>query len=202
MGAKAGRHDDRRVQRTRRTLREALVALILERGWDRFSIQDLCERADVGRSTFYTHFADKEDVVGAGFEDLGRGVRAELAAASGARRPLAFSRPLFEHARAHERVFRALIGEFGGHVVQRRFRDLVIDLVREDLAPLVPAGPTRDGAVAFLSGALFDLLIWSLESKSTPTPADADALFQELAAPVVAAARAIRARGRAVGAAR
>ena len=93
VGAKAGRPDNRRVQRTRRTLREALVALILERGWDRFSIQDICERADVGRSTFYTHFADKEDVVGAGFEDLGRGVRAELAAASGARRPLAFSRP-------------------------------------------------------------------------------------------------------------
>jgi AcrR family transcriptional regulator len=195
VGAKEVNGDDRRVQRTRRTLREALIALILERGWDGFSIQDLCERADVGRSTFYTHFADKEDVVAEGFDDLGRGIRAELAAAGGARRPLAFSRPLLEHARGHERVFRALIGEFSGHVIQRRFRGLVLELVREDVAALLPAGRTRDGTVAFLSGAFFDLVTWTLESKSPPSPADADLLFQELGAPALAAARASLRRG-------
>jgi len=57
MGGKLPEKDDRRVQRTRRALREALVALIVERGWEGFSVQEVCERADVGRSTFYTHFA-------------------------------------------------------------------------------------------------------------------------------------------------
>lgn len=196
MGAKDVNGDDRRVQRTRRTLREALIALVLERGWDGFSIQDLCERADVGRSTFYTHFADKEDVVGDGFADLGRAIRKELTAASGERPPLAFSRPLLEHARDHERVFRALVGAFSGHPIQRRFRDLVLELVREDVSALLPAGPIRDGTVAFLSGAFFDLVTWTLEARSPPSPADADALFQELAAPALAAARALRPRPR------
>jgi AcrR family transcriptional regulator len=196
MGAKEPSGDDRRVQRTRRALREALIALVLERGWDGVSIQDLCERADVGRSTFYTHFADKDDVIGDGFADLRRGIRAELAAAGPSRKPLAFSLPLLEHARDHGRVFRALIGELSGLAIQRRFRDVLGELVRDDVAALVPAGTARDGTVAFLSGAFFDLVTWMLEARNPPSPADVDALFQELAAPVLAAACALRPRRR------
>lgn len=48
-----GAGGDRRVRKTRRLLHEALVTLILERGWDAVSVRDVCERADVGRSTFY-----------------------------------------------------------------------------------------------------------------------------------------------------
>ncbi len=95
MGGKLPGKDDRRVKRTRSALRDALVALIVERGWDGFSVQDLCERADVGRSTFYVHFADKEEVLGAGLEELGRQLRGQLAGSGGAP-PLGFSRGLFE----------------------------------------------------------------------------------------------------------
>ncbi len=199
MGGKLPSTNDRRVQRTRRTLREALIALILERGWDGFSVQDVCDRADVGRSTFYTHFADKEDLVGGGFEDLRRGLRAQLAASGGPARPLGFSRGLIEHAHEQQRLFRALIGKRSGQLVQKKFRELVLDLVREDLAALLAPGPRRDGAVAFVAGAFFELLIWSLEAKSALAPEEVDALFHELATPVLAAAglpgAAVRARG-------
>src|SRR5262249_477652 len=60
MGSRAPNPTDRRVVRTRQTLRAALIALLYERGWDAISVQDICGRAGVGRSTFYTHFADKE----------------------------------------------------------------------------------------------------------------------------------------------
>jgi len=195
MGGKLPGGDDRRVRRTRGALRDALVALIIERGWDGFSVHDLCERADVGRSTFYTHFADKEEVVASGFEDLGRGLRARLAGSGGAR-PLSFSRGLLDHAHEHLRVFRALVGRRGGHVVQGKMRGLVFELVGEDLAGLLPAGSRRDGTVAFLGGALFELLIWSLEAKHATTPEAADALFQELAGPVLASAGLQPALGR------
>jgi len=195
MGGKLPGKDDRRVKRTRGAVRDALLTLIIERGWDGFSVQDLCERANVGRSTFYTHFADKEEVVGAGFEELGRGLRAALASAGGAR-PLAFSRGLIEHAHENLRAFRALVGNRSGHVVQRTFRGLVVELVREDLAGLVPPGTRREGAVAFLAGAFFELLIWSLEARPAPTPGEADAIFQDLASPVLAAVRAPGAPGR------
>ena len=67
---------DRRVRRTRRALRDALLELTLERGWDEVNVLDVCERADVARSTFYTHFADKEELLLSGFDDLRAALRA------------------------------------------------------------------------------------------------------------------------------
>ena len=188
MDAKLPARDDRRVRRTRGALRDALVALIIERGWDGFSVQDLCERADVGRSTFYMHFADKEEVLASGFADLGREVRAQLAR-PGAARPLGFSRTVLDHAQEHLRVFRAMVGRRSSHLVKGKMRDLVLDLVREDVAGILPPGPRREGTAAFLAGAFFELLIWSLEARPPTTSEAADALFQELATPVLAAAR-------------
>ena len=51
---------DRRVQRTRKLLQDALMALILEKGYEAVTIQDIIDRANVGRSTFYAHFLDKQ----------------------------------------------------------------------------------------------------------------------------------------------
>ena len=56
------RSTDRRVLRTRAVLRDALITLVGESGWDAITVQDICDRAKVGRSTFYMHFADKEDL--------------------------------------------------------------------------------------------------------------------------------------------
>lgn len=197
MGGKLPEKDDRRVQRTRRALREALISLIVERGWEGFSVQDVCDRADVGRSTFYTHFADKEDLVAGGLEDLRTTLRAQvLAAGGGDGRPLGFSRGLVEHAFEHQRLFRALVGKRSGELVQRMFRQMVLELVREDVAARLPAGPRRDGAAAFLAGAFHELLTWSLEARSGLGPEEVDALFHDLAGPALAAAGAPAARPR------
>ena len=185
MGVKLPSTADRRVQRTRRALRDALTALILERGWEGFSVQDVCDRADVGRSTFYTHFADKEELVGGALEDLGKALREQLAG-SGQAGPLPFSRGLIEHAHEQRRLFLAIVGKKSGHVVQRRFRELVLALVREDLAGVLAPGPRRDAVVAFVAGAFFKLLTWSLEAKSAIAPAEVDAQFHELVDPILA----------------
>src|SRR5262249_41445888 len=55
-GKRAG---DRRIQRTRNTLREALVSLIREKPYDAIAVTEILERANVGRSTFYMHFRNK-----------------------------------------------------------------------------------------------------------------------------------------------
>src|SRR5262249_48157020 len=93
------RRPDRRIQRTRRTLHEALLALIRERGWDAVTVQDVCARADVGRSTFYVHFADKEELLLSGFAELRQSLRSHLA--DGRRKRLGFTFALLEHAEEH-----------------------------------------------------------------------------------------------------
>ena len=61
---------DRRVARTRGMLHEALLSLIIEKGYEAVSVEDICERANVGRSTFYAHFTGKDDLKRSGLGHL------------------------------------------------------------------------------------------------------------------------------------
>jgi len=63
------RHERRRLK-TRNLLIQNTLQLVLEKGYDAISIQDITERADLGRGTFYIHFKDKEEVVWTAFRDL------------------------------------------------------------------------------------------------------------------------------------
>jgi len=187
MTSKAQPPKDRRVLRTRRTLRDALVQLILQRGWEQISVLDICERADVGRSTFYTHFADKEELLLSGFDDLRAALRKQHPPAGPAgTAPLAFAGTMIEHASENLRLFRALVGKRSGHAVQKRFRALILDLVSEDLAALHLPGRPALGPVHFLTGAFIELLSWWLDTRTMLTHSDLEQLFHDLSAPVLA----------------
>jgi AcrR family transcriptional regulator len=172
------RSPDRRVQRTRRLLHEAIVALIRERGWDAITVQDVCERADVGRSTFYVHFADKEELLISGFGELSRQLREHVR--GGAGKSLAFTRALIEHTREYEPIYRALLGRRTAQVVYRAWIDVVTRLLDEDIGKLAPAGPLRSAAVRYLAGALWELLSWWSEQPKRSGSFDLDEIFQRL----------------------
>lgn len=55
--------DDRRTQKTKKLLAEALKELVIEKGYDAITIQDIIDRANVGRSTFYNHYESKEELL-------------------------------------------------------------------------------------------------------------------------------------------
>lgn len=57
-----GPSDDIRARRSRDELAWALIGLMQTRSYDDISVQDICERAGIGRSTFYSHFADKDEM--------------------------------------------------------------------------------------------------------------------------------------------
>ena len=59
---RAKKKTDRRIQRTRHSLTHAMVDLVTEKRFDDITVQNPIDRADIGRSTFYTHFRDKEDL--------------------------------------------------------------------------------------------------------------------------------------------
>lgn len=69
---------DRRTNRTRRLLRNALMAAILEKGYDAITIEDITERADLGRTTFYLHYKDKEDLLIESLEAITDELRAQV----------------------------------------------------------------------------------------------------------------------------
>lgn len=178
---------DRRVARTRQLLHDAFLALILEKGWDDVSVQDLCARANVGRSTFYLHFVDKEELL---VEQLGH-LRGWLRAQHKANAPgeaLGFSRGLFEHAAEQRRMFAAVVGRKSGAAIQRKFMQLVLELIREDLSQV--AGKSRAGLVEpvsrYVMGAFMELLAWWIESRNTLSVDEIDTLFRRMTRPAMA----------------
>lgn len=188
---------DRRALRTRRALHQALIALILRKGYEAVTIQDIIDEADIGRSTFYAHYTGKEDLLRRGFEQL----RAELAAARAAAAtkretgPLAFSLALFEHACSMKQVYRALLGGRGGVVATNEIRHVLADVVREDLADTwAENAPPRDLAVQFVVSTFLTVLDWLLQRQPKVGPAEADVLFRRLVMGGLGAALASKGR--------
>lgn len=181
-----GKCGDRRVQKTRKALRLALLSLMTEKGWDNTSVQDICDRADIGRSTFYMHFQGKEQLLEAGLSDLSNTLRQGLGDKSGksSRTVLPFVRGLIEHVAEQRRLLRAMVGSRSGHVVRLRFRKMVFQLVADDLARLIPAGWQREGAVYFLTGALLEMLTWVSEAKQVIDVDTAEQFFLRLSTPI------------------
>jgi AcrR family transcriptional regulator len=173
---------DRRVERTREALRIALMDLMVERGWDGIDVQTLCGRANIGRSTFYQHFPNKEELLKASFAGLKQVLLAQAViepAKGGNGIPLAFVPALVAHVHEAQQVFRALLARRSGHYVQDRFRELLVELF---LAELPSSGPRRwqDAARAhYLAGALFELLAWWLGSNRPHRPQEIEALFKQ-----------------------
>ncbi|MFI7640429.1 TetR/AcrR family transcriptional regulator [Nonomuraea sp. NPDC049400] len=176
---------DRRVRRTRRMVQEALVALILEKGYEAVTVTDIIDRADVGRSTFYSHFTDKQDVLLSNLDELAFLHRAP---ASGSRELFAFSRPMFEHVREQERLVRALLGRRGGGPVHARGERLLADLVRDELlAAGARASAALDLLVVCVVGAFMGLLRAWVDGETAASPAELDAAFRAAVEPGVRA---------------
>ena len=186
--------EDRRVRRTRRLLQDALRALVLERGYDRVTVQDLLDRADVGRATFYAHFRDKDDLMMSRFADARAVLRAHLADFVRARdRDMPeLVRALFQHAADHRAEYRTLVGSRSGGAILAVVRAQLAKLVRDHfdevvavraLAPAVPV----DVVATYVVGAFVALLTQWLDSPQSRTAEEMARMFQRMTFPAVAA---------------
>ena len=187
---------DRRVARTRAMLQQAHISLILEKGYEAITVEDICQVANVGRSTFYAHYSNKEDLKRSGLEHLRKLLsehQAGASLASEAARPrvLDFSLPMFEHARDHLDLYRALAGNRGGAVALGAIRQILSERVGAELAG-ISAGDAQDAAprqftVEYIVGAYMAVLTWWLDGGAKLSPQRMDAMFRGLAIEGVAA---------------
>lgn len=174
---------DRRAARTIGKLQRAHLALIMEHGYDRTSVEDICGAAGVSRSAFYAHYRGKDDLKRSGLDRLKQDLlkRQRLAAANG--EAFSFSLPLFAHARDHLDLYRALSGSRGGFVALGAIRAIVRALISSEVATIAPAlaGSERKATIEFLAGAYVALLVWWLDEGAQMAPGEIDARFRRLA---------------------
>lgn len=163
--------------RTRGRLRDALVSLVLERGWDAVTVVEVCERAGVGRSTLYAHFADKEELLFSGFDNVAAALEKVRAASPG---EFAFARPFIEHAQGDRPLFRALVVAGATRRVIDRLRAVSKRLVDAELSHLAVPLPRRELLSRYVSGSLVELMVAWLEGSLRGRASDLAGDFVEL----------------------
>jgi AcrR family transcriptional regulator len=183
---------DRRVRRTKDLLRGALLSLIKEKGYERITVQEIIDRADVGRSTFYAHFRDKEDLLVYGLEEL----REPFTSATGgnSRRQGTDASPsltVFEHFATYHDVWKAMAGRRGAEVFVRYLHEFLTELVRDQFRARAPHGPTQvpvDALVEFAVSTLLGLgMRWWQLGEAPYSARDVDQIYRRLTEPAIQA---------------
>jgi AcrR family transcriptional regulator len=191
---------DRRVQKTRQVLYEAFDALIVEKNFDAIAVRELLERANVGRSTFYTHYRGKEELLDGRIHDV-IGAPGSASSAAGSERHeriLSFSLPILEHIDRHRRTVKSTMDRRGQEVLHEHLRRVIAGTI-EDAFELdrqgrreLANGMPRELLVRYLSSIFVLVLDWWLESGRRLTPCEADGLFRALALPALREAQLVR----------
>lgn len=178
---------DRRVVRTRELVLEAFRTLMVERGYEKMTVQHVLERSGVGRATFYAHFKSKQDLLDSSIGRLQTSLRnawREEAQRNGrATEPLGFSLAFLQHVNSHRRIYDQVVGKSSEITLDRHMRRMLGELAREDL--LGRPGARRNSkalevAVQFVSGALWSLVTWWLSTRSRLSAQEINGHFQNL----------------------
>lgn len=182
---------DPRKERTRQSLFRALVELIVDQGYDSVSIEAICLRAGVGRSTFYTHFRSKDDLASLGIEASIRSIFSAVKLPTAGARGFSFCLPLFRQALAHPVESRVLFDSAEQGAIRQGVRRVVEARLREELAAILTGCREArvvvnlDFTVQFLVGAFMTVVGWWLAGGSSLSPEEVVGRFQGLAAPVL-----------------
>jgi AcrR family transcriptional regulator len=177
---------DRRSQRTRQLVLSATLALLFERRYDEITVQDILDRANIGRSTFYTHYFDKQDVLTSIVEQQIELLTQQLAERN-AEHTLIPSLEMFQHVQRHEQYFRAMLRGEAGEPFWEAAQSGMTRAIEQALAGIVTIGVTPRVPVPivaqYLAGALLNLLKWWVVAESHYSPEQMDEMFQRLALP-------------------
>lgn len=201
----ATRSADRRVLRTRGLLHEALFRLIREREYHRISVGLILERANVGRSTFYTHFRDKEALFASAVQEMLESVRPakETIPTQPTERVVGFALPLFEHIERHRNAGGARMGQRGRAALHEHVRRILARWIAEELHPDSRShGNSTDRIPSdllsqYVASTFVLVLDWWVDSKCVPSSKEADALFRSLVLPAIGRRSMVETRGRA-----
>lgn len=130
---------DRRIRRTRRQIRRALAQLMQQKSASEVTVKELVDLADINRSTFYLHYSDIFDLLGAVEEELFREIRAAVDAhpvSAFEQEGLAFIEEVFSILYENREICAALVGPNGDmaflHRIERMMEENVLQKLRED----------------------------------------------------------------------
>ena len=185
--------EDRRVQRTRQLLEQALLALLEEQDYESITVQQITDRANLGRATFYLHYRDKEQLLLITLQKLQEDLARRL-------KPLhphdllteehTLSEKIFQHVVQYRHLYHTLLSKRGAAVAKSRLMTYMTEqaehFVVNPLLTMVdePAVPPSFLA-SYLSGTLYTAITWWLDHQQQKTPEEMGLLVRKLTTPAM-----------------
>ena len=180
--------NDRRVDRTIGLLRTALIELMLEKHYDSITVQNIIDRANVGRSTFYTHFRDKEDLLVGDWEKLLGFLAAHINITQAGADRIFPMREFMLHLKDFHAFYRALVKSGKADRLMNLGIEFLAARIEEKLTSmgdnpktLVPSAITAN----FIALQTFGTLKWWLDRNMPYSPEEMDRIFNDLVRPGV-----------------
>jgi AcrR family transcriptional regulator len=182
--AESNKKTDARVRRTRDALGDALVALMQEKPFDTITIQDVLDRAHVSRSTFYSHYSDKDDLLMSDADEFFESISTALSAHGDKSDRVFPVQEFFTHLADVQPFYKALVksGRFQENMELARghfARGIERRLAESPHGQSILA--SERSAIAFThAGALLSLLTWWLDGGMREPPEQMDELFHRM----------------------
>lgn len=175
---------DARVRRTRDALGDALIALMQEKPFDTITVQEVLERAHVSRSTFYSHYSDKDDLLMSDSEEFFEALSTALSAHGDKSDRVFPVQEFFTHLADVQPFYKALVrsGRFQENMELARghfARGIERRLCELPRGRAIPDGE-RSAIAHTHAGALLSLLTWWLDRGMREPPAQMDELFHRM----------------------
>lgn len=193
---------DRRIQRTRQALQAALLELTKEKKYDDISVEEITERANVGRATFYLHYTDKEDLLLQYFGEMANDMVQiisqlpfsewlppldDLKESPAEDQPLLPLVMVFQHIYEYSDFYRVLLQSENSSRIVERIRHISSENIvkfahtklQHDPIPVLYEVPVEFLA-SFFSGALLSIVVWWLEEDMQHSPEDVARMFRRL----------------------
>jgi AcrR family transcriptional regulator len=194
---------DRRVRRTRRRLRDALIELILEKGYESITIQEITDRADLSRATFYLHYENgKDELLASSLEEMFDELMESV-------QDMVYQQSLeidekdppsllaFKHVAEYSKLYKSLLGDKGVTSVIYRTLNYIARISQKQLEGIkaehnIDKTPVPiEVAAQHNAGSLFSMVSWWLENDMPYTPEEMARIYHAITVPGIRAALGI-----------
>ena len=164
--------EDLRVQRTRHRIQDALISLTVEKGYPAITVQDMVDRAEINRSTFYRHYLDKDEVLQRYMDEVIGVFFTDVPPSEGQTASLNGIVRLFHHIQTVSEFYRIMLGADGHPMVSERLRKKIELHLRTLLREAGDTSPNRlvEMKLRYMSGAGIGAILWWVENAVSCSP--------------------------------
>ena len=173
---------DRRSQRSRREITNALLDLLVLKKFNEITIQEITDTADVGRATFYLHYRNKEEclmqMLTDGFDSLVAEI--EQMTGKGDRNFIEVLEKVFQYTSDNRKLFLALLSDNPRPNIMEDLQSYIQEKVMKGAAMPTNLDPLIKKAISVnLTGALIAFILWLLKDEPDISPHQAAKIFVE-----------------------